>query len=257
MTFSSIIKTVQKYAVDNSPSLLTAVGVTGTITTAFLTGKASFKAAELIKNEQARLDMHETSHPLETMEKVALVWTAYIPAVVAGSCTVTSIVGANRIGSKRAAAMAAAYSISERAFAEYRDKVVEKLGEKKEQAYRDEIAQDRVRANPVDNKQIIITGNGDVLCYDAFSGRYFMSQMETLKAAQNDTNYKVLNHGYQSLSDFYERIGLPATDASEELGWNIDKLLELEFSTTMSEDGRPCISFSFYANPVRNYFRLT
>lgn len=148
-----------------------------------------------------------------------------------------------------------AYTISERAYEEYRTKVVKHIGSNKEEKIRDEIAQDRVDRKPV-SKEVIIAGSGNVLCFDSYSGRYFNSTMETLKGAQNDTNYQVLNQGYASLSDFYERVGLPATDASEEVGWTQDKTLELEFSTTLSEDGRPCLSFAFFVAPVRNYFRF-
>ena len=80
--------------------------------------------------------------------------------------------------------------------------------------------------------------------------------METLKKAQNDTNYQVLNDVYASLGDFYSRVGLARTSISEEVGWNSNKLLELEFSTTMSEDGRPCISIGFHVDPVRNYHKV-
>jgi hypothetical protein len=255
MTFAEVIKRAEKLAIDNSPTILTAVAVVGSLTTAYLTGKASFKASDLIEADRFRRSLHEKERPAETKDKVKLVWKEYIPAVTTGSLTVACIVGANRIGTRRAAAMAAAYSISEKAFTEYREKVVERIGKTKERAYRDEIAQERMDREPVSQKQVIVTGNGDVLCFDSYSGRYFNSKMESLKQAQNDTNYQVLNTGYASLSDFYERVGLPATDASEEVGWTTDKMLELEFSTIMSDDGRPCISFSFYVAPVRNYFR--
>lgn len=257
MTFADILKRTEKLAIDNSPTILTAVAVVGSLSTAYLTGKASFKAAKLIEDDRFRRSLHEMGRPAETKDKVKLVWKEYIPPAAVGSLTVMCIVGANRIGSKRAAAMAAAYSISEKAFTEYREKVVEKIGKNKERGYRDEIAQEQIDRNPVSSKEVIITGNGDVLCYDAYSGRYFNSKMETLKQAQNDTNYQVLSQGYASLSDFYERVGLPATDASEEVGWTVDKKLELEFSTTLSDDGRPCISFSFYVAPMRNYFRFS
>src|SRR5690349_16488674 len=157
MNLPLIFKRAEKLAIDNSPALLTAIGVAGTLSTAYLVGKASFKAAALIEQEQARLNLFEKSHPLENKEKLQLVWKEYAPAIATGALTISCIIGANRIGSKRAAAMAAAYSLSEKAYAEYRDKVVEKIGEKKEQAARDELAQDRVNANPVSTNNVIIT----------------------------------------------------------------------------------------------------
>ena len=152
--------------------------------------------------------------------------------------------------------MAAAYSISEKAFSEYKEKVIEKIGENKEQKVRDEIAQDQVNRNPVSTREVIITGNGDVLCYDSITGRYFQSNVESLRKAMNDTNHQIINDMYASLNDFYNRIGLPMTPYASEVGWNADRLLELQFSTVLSEDGRPCISVSYPLSPIRDYFRL-
>ena len=250
MSFTSIAKHVEKFTVDNSPAILSAVAVTGTVTTAFLTGKATLKATTLMAGEVIN---GEESYGAKEFTRRH--WKLYIPPVATGALTIACIVGANRIGTRRAAAMAAAYSLSERAFSEYREKIIEKLGATKEQAARDDLAQDRVKKNPVSKAEVIVAG-GDVLCYEAFTGRYFKSDMETLKKAQNDLNYKVLNDYYASLSDFYELLGLPRTSISEDLGWNCDKMLELEFSTVMSDDGRPCISIEYHVEPIRDYYRI-
>lgn len=254
MTLSNITNSVGKFTADNSPVLLTAVGVAGAITTAALTGKASYKAAQIIREAQDWEDMQEKSHPFETKEKINLVWTEFIPAAGVGVLTIVSIVGANRIGSRRAAAVAAAYSLSEKAFTEYKDKVYEKFGQKKEQNIRDEVAQDRVTRTP--GSEVVIIGDGEVLCFDSFSGRYFNSSMETLKKAQNDLNYRMLGDNYASLGDFYNLIGLPTTPYSEEVGWTSEKLLEVSFSTVLSEDQKPCISIEFAVEPVRGYYKL-
>jgi len=256
MTLLDIAKKVERLAIENSPAILTAIAVTGSLATAYLAGSASFKAADLIADEQYRLDLHPTAHQLETKEKFYLVWKAYIPAAGTGVVTIVCIIGANRIGSRRAAAVAAAYTISEKAFTEYREKVVEKMGEAKERKVRDEVAQDQVNRNPAGSREIVITGNGDVLCYDVFSERYFESDMETLKKAQNDLNYTLLNDGYASLGDFYGKIGLSAMPYSEEVGWTSEHLMEMQLSTTLSDDQRPCISLDFRVTPVRDYYRV-
>lgn len=255
-TFLEIAKAAEKLAIDNSPAILTALGVTGVLTTAYLTGKASFKAAYRIEDEQSQMNAHPSHYQLENKEKFLLIWKLYIPAIGTGVVTVVCIIGANRIGSRRAAALAAAFSISEKAFTEYEEKVIEKMGALKERGIHDEIAQDRVSRNPVGEREIIITGNGEVLCYDSFSGRYFESSMEELKKAQNDINYTILSDGYASVGDFYGKIGLSATAYSEEVGWKSDTKLELSFAGTLSEDQRPCIAIEFRAAPVRDYYRI-
>ena len=252
MDLNKLIRQVEKFTVDNSPTILTALGVTGTITTAYLTGKASFKAAETISKEQFKINLHELkSHELTFKEKTKLVWTYYIPPTVAGAGTVAAVVCANRISSKRAAAMAAAYSISEKAFSEYKEKVVEKLGEKKEQAARDEIAQQKVDANPPGSAQVIVTGGGEVLFLDKYTGRYFYSSMETVKSAENEVNFRVLHNDYATLNDFYQQIGLSAAPVGEEVGWAADQGLYLNYSTTISDDKKPCIVIDYVVMPIR------
>lgn len=255
MNISYILKRGEKALADNSPQILTTVGVVGTLTTAYLTGKASFKAADIIAMEEVRISK-EPRVPLTNGERFQLVWKLYIPAASSALLTATAIVGATQIGTRRAAAMAAAYSMSRREFADYQEKIVEKLGEKKEREARDELAQERINRNPVGNQQVFVTGGGEVLCYDTWTGRYFMSDMETLKAAQNQVNYQVLNSYYASLSDFYNAIGLPNTKNSDDFGWNSDKLLELTFSTTMSDENKPCIAIDFQVEPIRGYSRV-
>lgn len=257
MNLTALMKQAGKLVGDNSPLILTALGVTGALTTAYLTGAASFRAARYIRYEEESRSVELDGGELPTRDKAELVWKLYIPAAATATVTVAAIFYANRIGTRRAAAVATLYSVSERAFDEYKKKVIERVGVKKEQSYRDEIAQDRVTKNPPNSREIIITGNGEVLCHESFTGRYFHSDMETLRKAQNDINYEVMNSSYASLSDFYNLVGLPQTSYSDEVGWNADKLLELQFSATLSEDGRPCISLEFVVAPVRHYNRLS
>lgn len=247
MTLTDILKRSEKLVADNSPAILTAMGVAGTITAMYLTGKASFKAGHILSEESPHLDIKE---------KTALVWKEYIPAVGTGAVAVVCIVGSNRISNRRAAALAAAYTVSERAWAEYKDKVVERIGAQKEQKVRDEVAQDQVDRNPVSSKEVIVVGNGDVLCYDSITGRYFQSNVEAIRKAVNDINRTVLHNMYASLYEFYDLIGLPPTDYSQEVGWNSDTELSVDFSTVLADDGRPCVSLNYNTYPIRDYYRV-
>lgn len=250
MNFEEITRRLAKLTADNSPAILTGIAVAGTITTAVLAGKAAVKAHDILREEEARWKTDE----LEPKYKVQVTWKLFLPPATSAAITIACIIAANQIGSRRAAAIAAAYSLSERAYTEYREKVVEKVGRNKEQGYRDEIIQERVNETPP-SREIIIAG-GEVLCYDKFTGRYFTSDMETLKSAQNAINYQINNDYYASLTDFYNRIGLRPTGMSDEVGWNSDKLLELSFSSALAEDGRPCLAFDFAVVPIRGYYRV-
>lgn len=257
MNFTNLSTRLAKVIADHSPVILTAIGVTGTVLTAYLAGKAAFRVGKDVNaGHYENLMADKMPEFYDAKALVATYWKEFIPAVAVGTLTVTCIIMANRVGDRRTAALAAAYGITEKAFDEYKAKVIEKVGQKKEQAYRDEIAQERVDRQPL-SREVVILGGGDVLCYDAHSGRYFHSDMESLKKAQNDTNYQILNDFYASLTDFYGRVGLTKTQESDDIGWNSDKILDLQFSTVLSEDGRPCLSFLFSVSPIRRFSRIS
>ena len=251
ISLTEVAKSVEKFIVSNSPTILTAIGVTGAVATAYLTGKASFKAATIIRDEEdARREI------LLNKEKVNLVWREYIPAGLTGVGTIVAIIGANHVNNRRAAAIAAAYSLSERAFTEYKDKVTETLGKKKEQTVVDDIAQDRVRRNPPPNNLVAQNGT-DVLCCDGFSGRYFYSTVERIKRAEIEIDREIMEYDYASLSDFYSKSGLDPTDISDDVGWNHGKKMDIQYSTVLTKDDKPAMVFSFNVQPIGGYNRLT
>lgn len=263
---------------DNSGTILTGIGVSGTIATAYLSGRASFKAAQIIEHAEEEYKKDEVlfkSSAMETLSeevseayakllasrklspttKVKLVWRLYLAPVAVGSTTIVSIVMANRLSSKKIAALAVASGISERALQEYKAKVIEKLGAKQDQTVRDEIAQERVTNNPLNSREIVLAGTGDVLCYDMTTGRYFASSVEDIKRAENKINYQLLHFQAASLSEFYDEIGLPATNYTDSVGWNDTERFEVQFTTTMSSDNRPCIAIDFVHPPQLEYAR--
>lgn len=259
LNLPQLARRAERIISNNSPVILTGIAVAGSLMTAYLAGKASFKAAELISAEEhGRWGDESTNESglLTTKEKMELVWKLYIPAATTGLITVACIIGANRIENRRAAALAGAFALSEKSLEEYRAKVVEKFGERKERAVRDDVAQDQVRTNPPSRNEVIVVAGGQVLCYEAFTGRYFMSSMEKLLKAQNDINRQILFDGFASLSDLYDYLGLPHTDVSNLMGWNSDQEVQLKITTVISEDDRPCFSFSYSMSPFRTFTDL-
>lgn len=252
MDLGKLMGRAQKLLLDNSPAILTGIGVTGVLTTAYLTGRASFKAAELVLERNRQQEVNDLW--MAPKEKFKLTWKLYIPAAGSAVATIVAILCANKVSTNRAAALASAYAISERAFETYRDKVMEKFGETKERSIRDEIAQDDITNNPP--TQIILTG-GSVLFRDGFSGRDFRSDMETIRRTMNDINEQVNRDFTASLGDFYELLGLDPTDKSEEFGWHADKKLQLRFSSTITKSGEPAIVFTYDLAPIRGYHRMS
>lgn len=248
---TTILKGVQMAAKRHSPEILTGIGIAGMITTAVMAVRATPKALQMI--DDAKEEKDETLTPVETV-KVA--WKCYIPAVVVGGVSIACLVGASSVNARRNAALATAYALSESTLKEYQEKVVEKLGKKKEQEVRDDIAKDHVDRNPVSKSEVIITEKGNTLCFDKLSGRYFRSDIDKLKAAVNELNRQMRYDMYISVNEFYDEIGLSHTDFGDMLGWNIDRdYIDLQFSSQLAEDGTPCLVVAHRVLPQYEYTR--
>jgi PHD/YefM family antitoxin component YafN of YafNO toxin-antitoxin module len=246
MNLTHIVKSVEKALRDNSSTILTAVGVSGTLTTAYLAAKASFKASRMIDVNESKGGTADDRNQ-RIKERTKLVWKEYIPAAISVATTIGCIIGGAHLGARKTAAAYSLLTVSERAFDEYKSKVVEQIGENKEKALRTEIAQDRVKNTP---SPMLVSGSNTVLCYEMHTGRYFNSDMETLRKAQNSVNAQALRENEANLNDFYYLVGLPTTSNSGAHGWTSDRLMDLNFSTVLSDDNRPCIAFEY------NYVKL-
>lgn len=254
-----ILHQVSKFTTDNSPLLLTVVGTAGVITTGVLAAKGGMKAERILLEAKREKSFHltgqeENPFDLELKQTFQLTWKCYMPAVGAATLTCGAVIGANRIGTRRAAALAVGYTALEKGFEEYREKIKERLSPAKEQAIRDEIAQDRF--NKVGGGSEIVIMTDKQLCFDTYSGRTFESDMETLKWAVNKINYQLLHEDYASLTDFYNLIGLDRTAVSDEFGWRNDREFEVEFTSVLTADSRPAIAINFRTEPIRDYFRM-
>ena len=251
---SKILKNTKMTVSKHSPEILTGIGVAGMIGTVVLAVKATPKALMLM--EDAEQDKGE---PLTAPEKVKACYKCYIPAVVSGATSIACVIGANSVNARRNAAIATAYKLSETAFTEYKQQVVETIGEKKAKVVKEKVAKKKLEKNPVTSNQIIITEKGNTLCYDSISGRYFKSDIETIKKAVNELNSRMVGgEMYISLTEYYTEIGLQPTLVSDELGWNLNHegVIELDFSSMIAEDGTPCIVVDYMVAPRYDYHKL-
>lgn len=251
----NVVTVTQKFLQDNSTTVLASIGVVGTVATAVLSAKAGYRAAHILDEEYKSQNLSPIFDEFSPREKIEILWKTYIPSAVVTTLTCSAILASVYVGNRRTAAIAAAYSLSEKAFSEYKEKVSQKLTKAEQRKVVDELGEERVRNNPV-SEHSIIQGRGNVLCYEYYSGRYFMSDMESLRKANNDINHQILNNYHASLTDLYGLLGLDRTAVSDEVGWNSDQLLEMTYSTTLADDDRPCIVVNFNVSPIRGYYSM-
>ena len=235
---------------DKSPEILIGFGLAGMLTSTVLAVKATPKALDILAEQEDR--------ELSKVDKVKLTWKCYAPAAIGYCASAACIIGANSVNTKRNAVLAGAYKISESALLEYRDKVKEVIGEEKEKEIHAKIAEDRRCKEPENQGNVILTGKGDVLCYDMYSGRYFKSEMDEINAILNELNYKLMQDNLLALNDFYDALGLQPIATGYDHGWNVDEgLIKIYFTSTLADNGVPCLALHFDNLPRYGYDRLS
>ena len=147
----------------HSPEILTGIGIAGMVTTTILAVRATPKALLLIQEAEEVKHQNTDASALTPVETIKAAWLCYVPAAVTGVLSMTCLIGASSVNLRRNAALATAYTLSESALKEYREKVVETIGEKKEQAVQDAVAKERISKSPVTNQEVIITEKGNTL----------------------------------------------------------------------------------------------
>lgn len=234
------------------PDILAGLAVTGIFTSVCMAVTATPKALKLIEKEKEELGVSE----LTAKETVKATWKCYIPTALSVAATVTCVVLGNRESNKRNAALAAAYSLSESALKTYQAKVIETIGEKKEEAVRDAIAKDvvkRAQANNA-NPEIEITGYGNTIVIDAMTGRQFTHDIEKIRKAEANLNKDLYSSMFVSVADLYYELGLRIGDLYERVGWNADSgPVNIQFSSQLLDDDRPCLVLSYQVGPRFDY----
>lgn len=236
----------RKAIVKHSPEILMGLGIAGWAVGTVLAVKATPKAVRCIEDAT-----DEKEDDLTPLEIVKATWKLYIPAAVTCAAATGCLIGSCSTSVRRHAALATAYKLSETALDEYREQVVETYGEKKEKNIQDKVNLKQIEKTPVEPHDIINTGHGNTLCLDPLSQRYFRSDLEIIRRAENRINKEMLHgmFGTANINDFYDEIGLDRTDVGDMMGWNTEHLMNLHITPGMTPWEEPCAVIGHYNRP--------
>lgn len=238
----------------HSPAILLGVGAVGFGATIFLACRATLKLDEVLDQAQQKNQEFEegVGKPLKsggeyTVEdakqdgltnkvKTAIkIAKLYAPAVLVGTVTLVAMTGSYRILNKRNAGLSAAYAAVDKAFKQYRGRVIEKHGKEADAEFRfgrvdrqigvetDEgVAEKTISAA---DPEFAEKSNGESMYarqfspvntnWDSFRGR----NVAFLKSQQAWANEVLQTKGYIMLNDVYKMIGLGYTTAGGYTGW--------------------------------------
>jgi len=236
MDIHGMIKVVKSFTVTHGPEILTAIGTIGLIASGIMAVNQTPRAMEYLKNHEEELELDEE---LTVKDKVKDCWKCYLPSVLLSAASVGCIIFARHIDARRMAAWAAAYQMSENALVRLKDSVKEELGERKLERIEDKADLKVMEEHPINPEEIINTGDGNDLFCDYYSGRYFRSNPDAVRARYNKFIAKLLREDELTPNDWLSELDIPL------LGYEIGD--EMVFTSSMYQNG------DLWAEPVFTY----
>ena len=239
----SILKIAQTFILRNSHHILTGLALLGIGASVALSVRADRQMQEWDIDEFKRLTKEQ---------RIMIYAKIYAPPAIAILATGACIVGAHSISVKRESSLLLAYEGTRQMYDRYRSTVLDRLGPEEKQ-----IAEKAAsKAQPVP-RETIVYGEGDVLFYDAYSGRYFKSTVNKIDRVVNELNYTLLREMCVSLNEFYAGIGLDGISLGDQLGWNEQRQIEVHYGAKVSEEGKAVVIVDFVVEPTEKWFKFS
>lgn len=214
---------IKKY----SPIVLTTLSVIGVVSTAALGIYATPKALDLISKAE-----EEKGSKLNKKEIIHVSYKPYIPMVISGITTITSIISNHYMNAKTQASLVSAYMALNNMHNEYVEKTKQLYGEESDTKVKQEIALNSYYDSPLDDEQ--------QLFFDYQSMRYFESTIDEVIGAVNKLNAEFAAGGYVTVNMFYELIGIKPVSYGNDMGWYAPGdyyELEFEYEQVEIDDG--------------------
>lgn len=232
---SSSVGALSLKAKSASPQLLFVGGVVGVGVTVVLACRATLRVEDVINEHEFKAQVAKQSeHESKALTRVYAdtsfeLVKLYGPALICGVVSIGALAGSHNILVKRNAGLAAAYTALDKAYKEYRGRVQQEIGEKRElEVYNDvQVCEidDPVTGKKVKAKLASGKGGGSDEYRRLFDhgNRNYEVLPETnimfLKQQQTYFNQKLKAVGHVFLNDVLEELGFEHTKAGAVVGW--------------------------------------
>lgn len=252
---------------DHAPTILTGIGIGGFVSaTVIAVARAKDyheereSTATVIKEYPDGSKSLEVPRKLTAKEEITIAAKHFWPSALLIGGGAGCIILANRLNLQRQAALAAAYSLSESALRNYKAGTLKALGEKEEAKVVHEMNEERLTNGDLAKIQDSLyfnTGRGTQKCIDTWTGAPFLSNTEAIREALNEFNADMIECGYGSYNELYDKLNLPETESGSVLGWYVSSradLLRVSFDAQM-RDGEAVVLVSFQPEPYLDFRR--
>ena len=263
MNKQTLIRTTNKIGLilkKNSPKILMGVGIAGSVVSTVLACKATLKVKDILDEKNETIEQIHNCVEDETVDyneedkkkDLTILYAQtgvklaklYLPSIALGALSIASIVSGYKILNKRNVALAAAYTVVDKGFKNYRKNVVERYGEEvdrelrhnkkakqNEEKYIDKDGNEKTRKKKVyeiseDKKP----GEG-ISEYAKFFDEWNTDEhskdpeynLMFLRKQQDYANEVLKHQGYLFLNEVYDMLGIPRTQAGQVVGWIYDE----------------------------------
>lgn len=225
----------------NSPEIMVGAGVVAIVGGVVLACKATLKVEDILEESEETIEkIHEAEGmpnyskkdykrdlTLTYVQTGAKLAKNYAPAVIVTGLGIGLILGSHNILKKRNVALMASYKTLDKAFDEYRGRVIREYGEdvdkllKNDLVKKEVIDEDGNKTVEYEKRDPNVKSQYGVW-FDEFSqnhknsasaNRMFLQMMESY------ANDKLVANGHLFLNEVYDMIGVPRTKAGSLVGW--------------------------------------
>lgn len=245
-------KAILKLLSEHSPQILTGLAIGGYFFAGVWAVKDTPKFEKAIADRKEELGVEKL--PPQDILMAAL--PTYGPAVGMFTLATLAVITGMKEQTRRNTVMAAAYTISETALKNYREKVVETIGEDKETDIRERLAVDKMTEAGATEANIPVTdhfhGRYTLRCWEPLARKTFYSDRETIRRAMNNVNKQMRNDISITLNEWLDAIGCDRLDEAigDKLGWDIDRGdIDISFGSCLDSDGIPCLALDYVIPP--------
>lgn len=226
----------------HSPTILFAAGAVGVVATVVLACKATLKLEEVLEEAQDDLERaRELQSPKYTEEDrqkdVVLIYVRtgaklvklYGPAFILGALSVAALTGSHIILNKRYLGVTAAYAGLDKAFRQYRERVIGELGKDKDDEFRYGV-REMDFVDETEEGAVVKTARRAGLIHASPYARWFDEgsscwspqpgyNVYFLKTQMSIFNDMLKARGHLFLNEVYDGLGLKRSREGAQVGW--------------------------------------
>ena len=248
----------------HSPEILVVTGIVGLVSAGVMACKATTKVGAILEETKEQVDgVHSVlENPVlaakyvekygeefteeDSKKELAVVYAktglklakVYGPAIGVAALSITAILSGHNILRKRYVATAAAYTMLDTSFKDYRGRVIERFGKELDKELKYNIQAKEVEETVVDEngeektvKKIVPVADPNE--YSEYA-RFFDDgctgwdknaeyNLTFLKQQQTYANQMLQSRGHLFLNEVYDMLGIPRTKAGNIVGWIYDE----------------------------------